>query len=560
MNRLVVRCIAMSIWFGLIIQPISASVQQDKQVGRIETEWRLVKKGLDATIQGLKGKTLTQDERASRVSLAKRIGVLIGLIAIVSGGVYLAHLAKKRPLLAAEKSLPKARTPEQQALNKELWDAVVNNDQAAVQEYIRKGADPNQKDAWRRSLFSNAIADKKDNEVVKLLMTNATVNAQDAVTGETPLHEAARIGNREIVQALLDKGAKADIKSKQRGERPFEVATDKEIIKLLEEKALSLQDLKDKRLLEAVERNDLAEVKKYLGQGADPNQILHESSNPESLISRAIEGGNEGIAELLIAEAKKDVINMGGMYNFTPLHGAAMHSSVKIVQALLDKGADVNARDLSGDTPLHTAAARGDTEIVKALLDAGAKANIKNWREFPHDVAKGSEVKQLLVNVFYAQEQRDKGLLEAVESNNLDAVKKSLEQGADPIQKDVSGKPLLYYAIQNNKAVAVVKELIAKARNVNMDDRHGVTLLHIAAMHSSVDIVQTLLAKGADVNAKNVDDKTPLHAAAARGNTEIVQALLAAGARKDLKNLYNQTSYDVAKEWKRTAILDLLKP
>ena len=41
--------------------------------------------------------------------------------------------------------------------------------------------------------------------------------------------------------------------------------------------------------------------------------------------------------------------------------------------ALLEAGADPNAKDLSGNTPLHYASSDGYTAVVEMLLNAGAK-------------------------------------------------------------------------------------------------------------------------------------------------------------------------------------------
>jgi cytohesin len=53
---------------------------------------------------------------------------------------------------------------------------------------------------------------------------------------------------------------------------------------------------------------------------------------------------------------------------------AARHGREGTVKALLDAGADTEAKDEDERTPLHIAAAgTGNEGIVKALLDAGAK-------------------------------------------------------------------------------------------------------------------------------------------------------------------------------------------
>ena len=51
-----------------------------------------------------------------------------------------------------------------------------------------------------------------------------------------------------------------------------------------------------------------------------------------------------------------------------------------MVKALIDAGADIEARDKNGWTPLHFAAEQGRTETAKFLIDA--KANIEAWNEY----------------------------------------------------------------------------------------------------------------------------------------------------------------------------------
>jgi ankyrin repeat protein len=48
-----------------------------------------------------------------------------------------------------------------------------------------------------------------------------------------------------------------------------------------------------------------------------------------------------------------------------------------VVQALLDKGAEVNAKDKGGDTALMEAAFKGHLPVLQALLDKGAEVNAK---------------------------------------------------------------------------------------------------------------------------------------------------------------------------------------
>jgi len=57
---------------------------------------------------------------------------------------------------------------------------------------------------------------------------------------------------------------------------------------------------------------------------------------------------------------------------------AASKGDTQKVQALLGKGADVNAKDDMGETALIIAAYYGHTDTVKVLLEEGADVNAKN--------------------------------------------------------------------------------------------------------------------------------------------------------------------------------------
>ena len=62
----------------------------------------------------------------------------------------------------------------------------------------------------------------------------------------------------------------------------------------------------------------------------------------------------------------------------TPLHYA---STKEIVELLIAKGADVNAKSSDGSTPLHDAAyygRYGRTVIIELLIAEGADVNVKN--------------------------------------------------------------------------------------------------------------------------------------------------------------------------------------
>ena len=61
-----------------------------------------------------------------------------------------------------------------------------------------------------------------------------------------------------------------------------------------------------------------------------------------------------------------------------PIHYACKNKNVKLMNLLIDLGADINIKDRKGNTPLHYAVANNDERMVKHLLIRGANKFIKD--------------------------------------------------------------------------------------------------------------------------------------------------------------------------------------
>ena len=65
---------------------------------------------------------------------------------------------------------------------------------------------------------------------------------------------------------------------------------------------------------------------------------------------------------------------------WTPLVYASIAGHTRTLRALLDKGADADARDDFGGTALVYAACVGKKETIQVLIDNGADPNAKRWK------------------------------------------------------------------------------------------------------------------------------------------------------------------------------------
>lgn len=73
----------------------------------------------------------------------------------------------------------------------------------------------------------------------------------------------------------------------------------------------------------------------------------------------------------------QNIINLPNKYGITPLHYACYFGCNKVIDLLLDLGANINSQDNEGNTPLHYAINTGNLKTVKKLLVRGANKYIK---------------------------------------------------------------------------------------------------------------------------------------------------------------------------------------
>ena len=225
-----------------------------------------------------------------------------------------------------------------------------------------------------------------------------------------PIHIAARFGYKEIVEALIENGADIDIKD---GEGNTALAT-----------AFNCEWIE--RVSDFVE--DFFDTK-----SDDIN------TKYEEIIYMLIEKGAN--------------VNVEYQRGYTPLMLASIFGDIKMVEILINNGADIDATYGDyGETSLIFSIIYKHIEIASMLIERGADIN------------------------FTVGYHRKNALMYAIESKN--------------------------YAIKS-KNIEIISMLIERGIDINAQDNDGWTALMYASDKLDKDIVSILIKNGADINIKD---------------------------------------------------------
>jgi len=236
-------------------------------------------------------------------------------------------------------------------------------------------------EAGENALFELITREKPDNKIAELLIEKGiNIHAESKYSG-TALHCASFCGREKIAKTLIKNGAKINHKGKK-GSLPINEAMGQsktKIVKLLFENganATSSSIFGTDLLQYAAAKHDLEFAKKIIER-----LKKEKKSHTSGAMSEAADTGDlEMVKFLFEAGILPDATR--GWGSETPLMRVAYHGKIKVVRFLLEKGADIKARDYRGNTPMLHAAWSGHLNVVKVLLKNGAEIsenNKLNW-------------------------------------------------------------------------------------------------------------------------------------------------------------------------------------
>ena len=212
----------------------------------------------------------------------------------------------------------------------------------------------------------------------------------------------------------------------------------------------------------------------------------------------------DGTAVRALLEAGADV-NARQPDGATALHWAAHWDDAGMARRLVRAGADVDAAGAYGVTPLSLAAANGSAVLVELLLGAGADPNA-------------------------ARDSGETPLMRAASTGSVAAVRALLAAGADIDAADPTGAQTALMLAASGRHPDVVAVLLARGADVEARSRLGFSPLLFAAREGDLASARRLVAAGADVDAAMPDGTSALLVAAVRGQVGVARFLLEAGA------------------------------
>ncbi len=497
-----------------------------------------------------------------------------------------------------------------------LYTALVEDNATYVAQLIAAGANVNARIAHhKRTLLLSAIHRKRESIALQLIAASADPEASDAL-GWTPWRTAMYLDQPEVAAALTAAGAQTPYAPEVRFFQAAQTGNvaalrdalhagvdinacdpdgytalmlacytghDQAVRFLLAQGAATTSPLPDKSspLMLAVHALSLPCVEALLEHGVPP----HDGPDWALLGKPARENARDILVRLVAAGAD---IN-GGEY--TALHWVAIKQHLRLLDWLIEAGANLDAQTGDGDTPLKKATGLRQGQAALRLIAAGANPKLAGSRgQTPlHDAAAqghAAVVSALLAAGAAPGARDDLGLMPLDQASSMghtecdqllrrallyQPVEETLAAFGFDVEPEMDALPAAFFPrlAQTLPATALLvaveedeTQLVAGLLRAGLapDERNGYaeTALMVAAAKGHTSIVQALLRAGADVGAQSNTGSTALHKAAYNGELGALRALLAAGSDPNHYDNWRHTPVHAAAEGGHIAALAAL--
>jgi ankyrin repeat protein len=446
---------------------------------------------------------------------------------------------------------------------------------------LDKGADPNRANDFGWTPLMESIRWNRPLKTKLLLERGADPHAATK-DGTTVLMVASRWSGPATVKLLLDKGAEIDAETKQ-GRTALMFASSAGMssnVKMLtargadvnsEDKlghtALSLARSNGRKDVVALLKEFRAAEGKYAlasrsARNAAGRKLSKEAvARNEKFLQAADENRLKDMERLLDKGANIDARDKN--FGMTALMRACWNGYEEQAEFLLAHGADIRVKDKQGRTAIEFASEGGDKKIIALLHAYRSGKRVAQSSNDPKSAGskKDPELQARRKNLLKEVEGSLKGnslvnardrygftaLTRAAGSGRTEEVKRLIEEGADVDLANKFGTTALLAAVCNGHT-EVVKFLMEKGADVNAADNKGRTALIFAAGNNRLKMIELLLQKRAEINAADKEGATALIKAAAHGHQDAVKLLLERGADPSIKDAKGRTAEQAAME------------
>ncbi len=443
-----------------------------------------------------------------------------------------------------------------------LYYACQNDTTAIVKMLLSHVPVETVKDEWMNNPLHKA-AEGVNSGILKLLLKSRRFNVDETnESGWTALHKAARVGNIQMVEMLLNAGADVNQRTLSQ-QTPLHIAADEGHLLIVCKLSDFMEDpeLKDEHgftsfslaaakghvgiITELLSKSYFPlhrqsilqsemELKIVLRCGFDINKV--DKDNRTALHLEIGLGCSQAVKMLLAAGADRNIKDSRGK---TPLYLAAKddRDRVDIIQMLLEPkaAADINAEANNGATPIYAACFKGNSNIVKELLKHKPDVNLSNnkgWTPL-HAAFNNADITRMLLMAGCRIDSvtNDVGstalAMAAFCEQYYLVVKHHLDFGADPFKPDYDGDTAVHRAIEggSHKSLQLMLEHKDSRARIDIQRCDGCTLLHLAAKDSEYEMAKMLLEKGANPDIESRVYGTVLMAAACAGAQAVADLL-----------------------------------
>ncbi len=249
----------------------------------------------------------------------------------------------------------------------------------------------------------------------------------------------------------------------------------------------------------------------------DEIRILIETKAADILLDMCCSNNDNEDQILKAIEQGVNVNHMADISKTTTLMNASRYKSARIIEALIEHGANIEDTNHEGNNALIMSAMYNDESVVEVLLNnkadvthANKEGKTAKYYAEHNDKIQNPEIISRLSpeterHEIIAEEEKHKlqiDFLKLCKSGNKEEISRAVSAGVNINVMNRTQATGLMFAAQRNTA-NVIEILVDFGIDIDAQDIHGNTALIYAASYNNEDAVDMLIGKGANVNIIN---------------------------------------------------------